>query len=209
MSAFDKSLAKGKLAESEIAAWLRRHGWTVIPVYEIEAGQGKGPQIFTPDDQIVAPDLLAWKERRFRFIEAKNKSVFSWYRTTKTWQTGIDLRHYHHYLKVGEHFGLEIWLMFLHEKSQPDPKDRVHASCPSECPTGLFGNSLKQLRELEDHRDTRWGKSGMVYWNKQDLRLISSLSDLRKQESESFDFERAPIVGTQIRFTEKEAGGAA
>lgn len=195
MSTFHKSLAKGRLAESEIARYLRLRGWTVIPVYEIEEGQNKGPQIFMPDEEAVAPDLLVWKDRRFRFIEAKNKSVFSWYRKTGRWQTGIDNRHYKHYLRVGQHFDLEIWLMFLHESSEPDPKDRLYDTCPSECPTGLFGSTLKRLQQLKPRFDPRWGKSGMVYWNHEDLQLICALNELRAKETDSFVFERTSIAG--------------
>lgn len=192
---FEKSLARGKLAESKIARWLRLKGWTIIPVYEIEIGSGKGPQIYTPDNELIAPDLLAWKSALLRFIEVKNKSVFTRYRKSQKWQTGIDLHHYEHYLLVGEHFGLDIWLMFLHEQKTPDARDLAYDDCPKECPTGLFGNSLKILKGCVDHRDSRWAK-GMVYWNKESLRPICSLDELNSPGIDTV-FDHLPIRGSQ------------
>src|SRR5690606_13964443 len=138
-------------------------GWTVIPVYETELGRHKGPQIYTPEYSFIAPDLMAFKDARFRFIEAKNKSVFTWHRKTETWQTGIDLHHYRQYLAVAEHFNLDVWLMFLHESAIPSAIDLKHSGCPSQCPIGLFANTLRRLSQDGCGRtDTRWSKSGMV-----------------------------------------------
>ncbi len=86
--------------------------------------------------------------------------------------------------------------MFLHEKNVPDAKDQRYG-CPEQCPSGLFGNTLRHLVSAVDHKDSRWGKSGMVYWNRESLILLSELDALLRPASESFSFERVPIAGLQ------------
>lgn len=42
---FNETLAKGKVGESLIAQWLKSRGSHVLPIYEVETGQYKGPSI--------------------------------------------------------------------------------------------------------------------------------------------------------------------
>lgn len=169
---FAQQLAVGKAGESKIANWLRRKGYHVLPVYEKEISEGKGPQLFTAlGPGLVAPDLLAFNGDKVRWIEAKHKSVFSWYRIGQRWVTGIDLRHYNDYLKVCELSPWPVWLLFLHSQSKTTEHTGV-------CPTGLFGESLSILAGKESHRSLRHGKSGMVYWARDDLKLLASLDEV-------------------------------
>ncbi len=182
MKAFERRLATGRLTEGRIAKWLRQRGNTVIPAYEIELSQGKGPQVFTPTEELIAPDLLVWKDGRTRWIEAKCKTVFSWDRShgpAPCWVTGIDQHHYNHYQSVLSHFDFtwDVWLLFLHESSVPSEEDRRYG-CPETCPTGLFGERLAELVFREHHRDLRWGKSGMVYWSPDSFSLQIPLAEL-------------------------------
>lgn len=194
---FAEKLERGRLAESKIARWLRLRGWTVIPVYEVEMGAGKGPQVFTPTEELIAADLLVWKDRKFRFIEAKNKSVFTWHRKTKNWQTGIDLDYYEHYLRVSEHFGLDVWLIFLHDSAVPSASDLSYG-CPALCPTGLFGESIHALK-ASGRKDYGWGRAGMIYWNQGALRLICRVEDLKSSNFCEVElFGEMPIVGNQL-----------
>lgn len=179
---FTRTLAFGKVAEGRIATYMRARGWTVLPVYEIETGHGKGPQVFTPSRGLVAPDMFVFRDNAV-WIEAKHKTVFTWHWKTKTWTTGIDLRHYVDYCHVEEETPWPVWLMFLHDRNIPDDRD-VDMGCPDTCPVGLFGNSLAYLRKHEHHRSEPrngnggWGRSGMVYWAHADLKLIAPLSRL-------------------------------
>lgn len=179
---FEAQLAIGQMGESIIARWLRSRGWNVLPAYDKELGSGKGPQLFMADGgdkgELIAPDLLALKDGRFMWIEAKHKSVFTWYGKGHCWQTGIDRRHYRDYLLVMRRLGIPVWLMFLHRASEPWVKDRERwPDCPAVCPTGLFGRDLARL-EMCGREDERHGSSGMVYWNHADLRLIAPLESL-------------------------------
>lgn len=170
--AFSDFLAVGQIGEGEIARWLRRKGWMVLPVYEKEIDTGKGPRLFIPDGELIAPDLLTFRPGKTLWVEAKSKTGFAWYRKGQTWTTGIDLRHYEHYQEVAQQTPWDVWLLFL-QRGGPT-KD-----CPyKESPSGLYGNNLKHLVANEDHRSDRWGRWGMVYWSIKDLQLLCPLHEV-------------------------------
>lgn len=164
---FEKTLEFGQAGESVIAQWLRKRGNTVLPAYENIIDSGKGPRIFQPGGVLISPDFLCWNGEKVQWIEAKHKTAFTWHRLTERWETGIDLRHYTDYLKVSEQSPWPVWLIFLHDGGQA--KDS-----PPNSPKGLFGNDLSYLREHVNHTDTRWGRSGMVYWAIESLRKMSA-----------------------------------
>lgn len=181
-SQFQQRLVVGQLGESAIARWLKRNGYNIMPVYEKEVSQGKGPQVFMADGrQLVAPDLFAFKAGESGsalWIEAKHKSVFSWHRITERWVTGIDLRHYSDYLRVADSSPWRVILMFLHREARTN-------EWPYNCPSGLFGNDLKVLRTTENHRHANWGKSGMVYWAETSLKKFATVEEVFGAEKKS------------------------
>lgn len=155
---FAENLQTGKAAESAIAHWLIARGHSILPVYEKIIDEGKGPQLFTGGEGLIAPDMLTFAKGKIVWIEAKHKTGFTWYRKKEVFETGIDLKHYADYLKVSEKTQLPVWLLFLHKGGQAKDSD------PS--PSGLFGNNIKILEHNESHRTSLWGKSGMVYWTR-------------------------------------------
>lgn len=168
---FDSQLKYGQAGESAIAMWLRKNGATVLPVYEKILDTGKGPQLFTPSAKLIAPDMLIYNGDEVLWIEAKHKTAFTWHRRTGRWVTGIDMRHYEDYCAVDSLSPWPVWLLFLHRGGQA--KDS-----PANSPSGLFGAPLKELRRRENHRHDNWGKSGMVYWAINTLRLLASLKEV-------------------------------
>ncbi|TXH15941.1 MAG: hypothetical protein E6R03_06390 [Hyphomicrobiaceae bacterium] len=186
---FVEQLRRGQtLGEGPIAAWLMSRGNSVLPVYEKEIDTGKGPQLFTSKAGFAAPDLLTFNKARGPiFVEAKYKTVFTWYRSRNVWTTGIDLRHYDEYKRVAEETGLPVWLLFFHDRSTPDNKD-LRWNCPLDSPTGLYGNCLSVLMHCESHRalpkDTQrlghvgHGASGMVYWAEHSLVKLATKEDV-------------------------------
>jgi hypothetical protein len=154
---FAETLKSGLIGESEIANWLIRKGYAVLPVYETEQAF-KGPRLFSPGGQLIAPDMFVFKAGRARWIEAKTKSAFTWHRITRRWTTGIDIHHYEHYLAIMKLSDMPIYLMFLHRHGLA-AKDS-----PDGCPSGLFGGELGYLEQHENHRSPNYGKLGMVYW---------------------------------------------
>jgi len=166
----------GEAGESAIAAWFRRKGYCVLPVYEKIIDNGKGPRLFVSEGSIIAPDLLIFGQGKAMWIEAKHKTAFSWHRVTGQWVTGIDLRHYEDYCRVEDETPWPVWLLFLHDGGQA--KDS-----PPESPSGLFGNRLCRLRKTEHHRHRNWGSSGMVYWGVDALRFLAPLEEMATGQS--------------------------
>ena len=166
---FNQTLEQGKVGESYIAQWFRDRGHHVLPVYEIEKNQYKGPAVYAADGrEIVAPDMLIFGHQKIIWIEAKHKNAFTWHRISRRFVTGIDLHHYEQYQQIMELVDWPVWLLFLHKGGQA--KD----SPPS--PSGLYGNDLAFLIKNENHRHNNHGKSGMVYW------CISNLKKLAEYE---------------------------
>ena len=173
---FEQSLSFGRVGEGAIATWFRRMGYSALPVYELELESGKGPQLFAPAEELIAPDLLIFNRSKGKvfWIEAKHKSAFTWHRITQSWNTGIDQRHYEHYLRVAELSPWPIWLLFLHESgiAKDTPPGKTS-------PTGLFGGELAYLNKHVHHVHENWGVSGMVYWTPETLRKLASLAEVR------------------------------
>ena len=177
MTRFDDAIAFGKVGESLISKWLQQRGHAVFPAYEIEKSEGKGPQLFAAYGDLVLPDILAFRNGKIIWFEAKHKTCFTWYRIGKCWETGIDQRHYDEYQEVAARTELPVWLLFWHPMSTPSKNDQKRG-CPEFSPTGLFGNKIDKLVENESHRSSRHGTSGMVYWARNKLLFIARRDDL-------------------------------
>lgn len=167
---FSHQLKFGVIGENRISRWLKNRGNTILPIYETEINTGKGPRLYTPEENLIAPDMLILSDDGILWIEAKHKTAFTWHRISKKFVTGIDLRHYEDYCKIAERYPYEVWLMFLHEGGTA--KDS-----PSS-PSGLFANSLEYLKENENHRHDNWGKSGMVYWSIDNLKKLAEITEI-------------------------------
>jgi hypothetical protein len=177
---FQASLAWGQQAETEIAKWLLHKGAIILPVYDVECNSGKGPRVFCKEAEYVAPDLFCWAKGKALWIEAKHKEVFTRYRIKDIWETGIDLRHYENYCKLRDIIGLSVWVFFLHKSKVPRPEDAKYLDCPAECPTGLFGREINDLRQNESHRSNKHAH-GMVYWSHDYLKPpLATIEELTK-----------------------------
>lgn len=175
---FEENLSVGKVSEGKIACWFRyRYGYSVVPIYEIAEGQYKGPQFFTPEREIVAPDMLVISPtQKARWIESKQKTVFSWHRITQKWVTGIDLKYYSEYIGCACASPWPVWLLFYHTQSETEEGD-------GRSPTGLYGNDILKLTETENHRSPLWGKGGMVYWSVESLILLATCEEVEEAYS--------------------------
>jgi len=180
---FNARLEKGQVAESLIANWLRSRGWYVLPIYEKEGESNKGPRLFTPQKTLIGTDMFIFRGDQRRWIEAKHKSAFTWYRNGQRFTTGIDFHHYLHYCQIDDLTPWPVWLLFLHRdgRARDTPPDK-------ESPTGLFGNTLAYLREHESHTSENWGTHGMVYWAERDLRRLATLEEVLSLEENAIPF---------------------
>lgn len=185
---FRDQLAIGQLGESLIAQWLRRRGWNVLPAYEKEIDNGKGPRLFTAEcdgrsEQLVSPDLFVMRHKEFRWIEAKHKTHFSWYGIGGYFVTGVDLHHFRDYCKVADRTELPVWLLFLHRESATWDEDIKKRGAPATCPVGLFGQEIAILRQHCSHEHPNHGRTGMIYWQPvKHLRLLARLEDMLRAE---------------------------
>lgn len=175
---FEEYLKIGRVGEDLISKWLMRRGWSILPVYEISLETGKGPRVYCASGDLIAPDSLAFKDGKIMWVEAKFKSGFSLHRITGHYVTGIDLKHYEHYLEVSRRSKYPLWLMFLH---------RGHYAKDSfDNETGLFAQEIRKLEKTEHHRSDKWGKHGMVYWAKESLIKIAELDEVLSSGVSSF-----------------------
>jgi len=186
-SNFETSLEGGKVGESLIALWLMSQGYSVLPVYEKQTGDYKGPTLFQMERTLVAPDMLVMGSERTFWVEAKHKSAFSWNRTRERWTTGIDLHHYEHYMSVQESTPFPVWMYFLHKPGNEakDTPDQLKGKSP----TGLFARPLSYLSQHEDHQWTkpmRGQQHGMVYWDSNCLLWLAGYEELERLRPQQY-----------------------
>ena len=170
---FEQSYNFGKIAESLIAVYFKNKGYAVLPIYEKEINEGKGPALYFPDAEIIGTDMMVFNKNKIFWIEAKHKTAFTWHRITSRWCTGIDIKHYEHYQEISKRTEWPVWIMFYHEGGQA--KDS-----PADSPSGMFGNEINYLIKNENHRHNGWGKYGMVYWAIDKLKLIATKEEILK-----------------------------
>ena len=155
-------------------------GHTVLPVYDVPLHTGKGPQLFTPGQNLVAPDNLVFLRSKgpsgapIVWAEVKSKDGFAWYRKTATWQTGIDARHFDHYVKVESVTRQPVWLLFVQRgnRTKDQPLDKHQ-------PAGVFVGKLSALAETFSHRHQIRGTE-MIFWPICALTLWASLEDVER-----------------------------
>jgi hypothetical protein len=171
---FEEKLKEGLLGEGEISKWFISRGYSVLPAYEVELNHGKGPRLFTKEGTLISPDLLVFNASRILWIEAKTKSAFTWHRLSRTWQTGIDRKHWGHYLCVAARTPFPVGILFLH-KPNCTAKDTPEGMVS---PSGLFGNNIASLKDSVHHTSCLHGPSGMVYWTLGNLKKIAEYNDV-------------------------------
>lgn len=171
-SQFQQALLFGQLGESYIANFMRNRGFHVLPVYEKQVGNYKGPRIFMSyislKKQLIAPDMLIIRDGKGVWLEAKHKSHFTWYGKGQCWTTGINKHCFDDYLLLQQMTQMDVWLFFLHSDNQTWTQDVRKWNAPPICPTGLFAGRLAVLARQIDHIGD-FGTSGMVYWRDDQL----------------------------------------
>jgi hypothetical protein len=159
---FDERLDAGRVAESCIARWMMRSGFSIIPAYEVVVGSKNGPQLFTNSGSFAIPDLLAFRDGDpAMFVEAKCKKGFTWSRLYSRFETGINIKSYRDYQSIRAITNMPVWILFL--QNGDAVKDAPEGMQDS--PRGLFGQELEHLRTRVSHCHGNWGTSGMVYWS--------------------------------------------
>ncbi len=176
---FEDKLNIGAMGESIIAKYLCNHlGVAVLPAYEKLMNDNKGPRLFLRDKNLVVPDMLTFTHNGpFVWIEAKVKTVFSWYGRGGYFVTGINYHHFRDYQEVQARTNIPVVLTFLHYESKTWPNDVKRWNAPTECPTGLFALWLNHTRE--SHRDYS-GNTLMIYWRLEVLSYMATLKEVMR-----------------------------
>jgi hypothetical protein len=196
MSNFQETLARGLHFENTIAQWLLTKNYCISPAYEKVENNHKGPRLLIPGKELVLPDMMIMQPQlpqastsegfalqesilqesilpQVCWVEAKSKSVFTWYRKFSCWESGIDTYYLNQYTQVQEATGLPVWIIWYQEAgktSQYNPEGRTS-------PSGMYGQSLSYLLEHISHQyqgknDYSHGGEGMTYWNIKDLQIL-------------------------------------
>ena len=162
---FNDKLSFGKVGESYIANWFKKKGYNVLPVYEVEAGQYKGPVVYCQNgDKLIAPDMIVFNRENIIWIEAKHKKGFPLNRMRGKYVVGINKDHFNNYLEVAKLTDWPFWLIFLVEGG------KVKDSPIND--SGLYGLNIRKAKDLVDHESD---KTDMVYWLKDDLRKLDDI----------------------------------
>lgn len=111
---------KGHNGERLIDRLLQERGWYVIPSYDYTGEEeNKAPRLQGLTEHLVIPDLDISQNGERRWAEVKTKTKADWTYMTQRLEHGFPLRHYHHYQKVQQITGTEVWL-FIYEESTGD-----------------------------------------------------------------------------------------
>ncbi len=109
---------RGAAGEKLVAAWLQEHGWHVIPSYDYAGPDGdKPPRLQGFKVGYPVPDLDVARAGVRRWVEVKTKREAVFWRKTREWRHGIELRLLEHYRTVEVITGTECWIAVYEEST--------------------------------------------------------------------------------------------
>jgi len=111
---FEKLLKFGQEGEHEVAKYLIEKGVSVLPLYQFNAEEA--PYIVNMNNKLISPDLICFNKVSF-FVEVKTKN--QWVEFKGSLETGLDKRHYLHYLEISKTTNLQVYLFFNHKQKEP------------------------------------------------------------------------------------------
>jgi len=163
--AFAKKIEVARQFEKALAAWFQtRFGAYILPTYDYSGLQeDKPPKLLAESESLVIPDLLICRRGKTTWVECKWKSSTALHRNTNTPTTGINLRHWEHYLRVRRVSGCDVVVMFIHIAEQE-----------------MRGDTIETLRANEHHRydGGKMGRDGMIFWDWGKLRRWCTLAEV-------------------------------
>lgn len=151
---FLAAVARARIIEMAVAAWLMSRGWRVLPVYDYTGlKEDKAPKLQAADiaEALVMPDLFVARQGAAHFVEVKWKQHADWTRITRRLETGISLRLWNHYQRVQQETGLAVWILFVHDDESE-----------------IRGATLDRLAPMMRRYDgPKMGRDGMAFfpWN--------------------------------------------
>lgn len=164
MGNFARNLARGKVEERKVAAYLKSLRYRVLPTTEFSASGAPMLDAEDPSESLVMPDLQAFRDGDGSWFEVKWKSHAEPYRRYgNRLETGISLRHYNHYCAIENEWSTPVVLVFVHEK-----EGEVRCA------------TLHQLEDAFSHDDrgSKMEASGMRFWIYERIPLWMPLAEL-------------------------------
>lgn len=162
---FQRQLERGSVYEAAFANWLQaERGYHILPAYEYSGlANSHAPCLALGDEKLVTPDVLAFKSGLGLWFDPKLKTRADLYRKTNTWETGTPLRNYRDYERIAALTGMDVWLVFIHEREQVVKVGKVGAMPHS-------------------HTDTteRMDRGGTIFFKFNRLAPLMTLDELNK-----------------------------
>lgn len=154
---------KGEIGQEIVNGMLLRSGWTLNKTYE-QTGEGGAPKVYRMEEHgvlasIVLPDLDVWrcsgKKWERRWVEVKTKGKADWTIKTRTYDHGINRRHWNSYLDIQEGSGFQVYL-FIYDMSKGN----------------IIVRPISQLAPVARlYTGTKMGKDGMVFFPEREFYL--------------------------------------
>ena len=103
--------------------------------------------------RLILPDLIVCYGGKPRFVEAKQKQVWSYWRSGDCWETGIDQYLFDEYRKVAAITKWPVFLFFLHTDDRCDTRKE-----PWPCPNRTLSSGAYAVAVLDQSHVGRMGK---------------------------------------------------
>lgn len=145
---FRRKRKRGEIMERRTARWLGQRDASVLPVYDFSGLADDKPPRLIGKRLLVMPDLLVCKDGRSYWLEVKLKVSATLHRKSGVLETGLSRRLCEQYLQVQKLSGLDVYLLFAHEK-----EDEVRIALLS---------TLWEMRR--EYRGTKMGWAGMAFF---------------------------------------------
>jgi hypothetical protein len=160
---FEQAVARARVIEQAVAAWLMRRRCQILPVYDYSGlGKGKAPKLAGASRSLVTPDLLVAREGMTTWVEVKWKTSATLHKTSGSVDTGIERRLWDHYSEVERVTGIPVWIVFVHQTERE-----------------IRGEPISTLKSC-----ARFGVgagAGMVYFPVAKIRQLASFQDVMRE----------------------------
>lgn len=151
--------------EREITDYLKQLGFFVVPAANFGAGGAPMVEAANKYKSIVMPDQIGMRGGRMTAFDVKWKSsAFAWRNQNNRLATGIDEHSYLHYRRFERESGMQVVIVFCHEKE-------------NEIRCGTL-DRLELNRAPNGSADAH-GKGGMRNWWYQDISPWMSMTEMR------------------------------
>lgn len=163
-SNFEFQRARSRAYEAAMTSFLQGRGYYTLATYDYSGkADDKAPRLLAVNRGLVVPDVLAFHgEKAGAWFEVKLKRRAVVYHKTNTLETGFATRLLNAYREVKGLTGLNVWLVFIHER-----EDVVKT-----CEIGRLPISHVYAGDLMD-------RGGTTFLKFDELKPIATMSQLK------------------------------